>query len=156
MYLFRTNRVLEINWTRTVFNNTFNYVSKLYAYFEFLLLTPCDTEIQSVTNVKCFSSLYYIQIISEAGQFPSQHLLTFRHHASYIQDRRTATPQSIFLDIQSTNIFNYFFKLSVIIFVYYSTKVVYFLMLPFLVHKIFTFYINGVLNCKCPAPRPRG
>jgi len=24
----------------------------------------------------------------------------------------------------------------------------YFLMLPFLVHKIFTFYINGVLNCK--------
>jgi len=35
-------------------------------------------------------------------------------------------------------------------------KVVYFLMLPFLVHKIFTFYINGVLNCKCPAPGPKG
>jgi len=33
---------------------------------------------------------------------------------------------------------------------------VYFLMLPFLVHKIFTFYINGVLNCKCPAPGPEG
>ena len=31
-------------------------------------------------------------------------------------------------------------------------NVVYFLMLPFLVHKIFTFYINGVLNCKCPDP----
>jgi hypothetical protein len=30
------------------------------------------------------------------------------------------------------------------------------LMLPFLVHKIFTFYINGVLNCKCPAPGPKG
>ena len=29
-------------------------------------------------------------------------------------------------------------------------------MLPFLVHKIFTFYINGVLNCKCPAPGPKG
>jgi len=26
-------------------------------------------------------------------------------------------------------------------------NVVYFLMLPFLVHKILTFYINGVLNC---------
>ena len=35
-------------------------------------------------------------------------------------------------------------------------NVVYFLMLPFLVHKILTFYINGVLNCKCPAPRPKG
>ena len=33
---------------------------------------------------------------------------------------------------------------------------VYFLMLHFLVHKIFTFYINGVLNCKCPAPGPNG
>ena len=35
-------------------------------------------------------------------------------------------------------------------------NVVYFLMLPFLVHKIFTFYITGVLNCKCPAPGPKG
>jgi hypothetical protein len=25
-----------------------------------------------------------------------------------------------------------------------------------LVHKILTFYINGVLNCKCPAPGPKG
>jgi len=29
-------------------------------------------------------------------------------------------------------------------------------MLPFLVHKIFTLYINFVLNCKCPAPGPKG
>jgi len=29
-------------------------------------------------------------------------------------------------------------------------------MFPFLVHKIFTFYTNGVLNCKCPAPGPKG
>ena len=35
-------------------------------------------------------------------------------------------------------------------------NVVYFLMLHFLVHKILTFYINGVLNCKCPAPGPKG
>jgi len=35
-------------------------------------------------------------------------------------------------------------------------NVVYFLMLPFLVRKIFTFYFNGVLNCKCPAPGPKG
>ena len=35
-------------------------------------------------------------------------------------------------------------------------NVVYLLMLPFLVHKIFTFYINVVLNCKCPAAGPEG
>jgi len=35
-------------------------------------------------------------------------------------------------------------------------NVVYFLMLPFLVNKIFTFYINGVINCKCPAPGTKG
>ena len=28
--------------------------------------------------------------------------------------------------------------------------------IPFLVHKLFTFYRNGVLNCKCPAPEPKG
>jgi len=31
-------------------------------------------------------------------------------------------------------------------------NVVYFVMLPFLVHNLFTIYINGVLNCKCTAP----
>ena len=29
-------------------------------------------------------------------------------------------------------------------------------MLSFLVHEIFIFYINVVLNCKCPAPGPKG
>ena len=78
--------------------------------------------------------------------------LTFMHHESYIYDRRTATPQSTlfiylfhltfmyhasyiyigqtyryspeysFLYIQSTNIFNYFFRLSLTIFIYSSTK----------------------------------
>ena len=35
-------------------------------------------------------------------------------------------------------------------------KVVYFITLPFLVHKIFTFYINDVLLFKCPFPGPKG
>ena len=35
-------------------------------------------------------------------------------------------------------------------------NVVYFLLLPFLVHKIFTFYLNGVLKCKCPPSGPEG
>jgi len=35
-------------------------------------------------------------------------------------------------------------------------NVVYFLMLLFLDHEIFTCSINGVLNCDCPAPGPKG
>ena len=35
-------------------------------------------------------------------------------------------------------------------------NVVYFITLPFLVRKIFTFYINDVLLFKCPAPGPKG
>jgi len=53
-------------------------------------------------------------------------------------------------------LFNYFFfRLSPSSFIR-PQNVVYFLMLPFLVHKIFTLYINGVLNCKYPAPGPKG
>jgi len=33
---------------------------------------------------------------------------------------------------------------------------VYFITLPFLVRKIFTFYINDVLLFKCPIPGPNG
>jgi len=35
-------------------------------------------------------------------------------------------------------------------------NVVYFITLPFLVRKIFTFYINDVLIFKCPFPGPKG
>ena len=35
-------------------------------------------------------------------------------------------------------------------------NVVYFITLPFLVRKIFTFYLNDVLLFKCPVPVPKG
>ena len=35
-------------------------------------------------------------------------------------------------------------------------NVVYFITIPFLVRKIFTFYINDVLPFKCPVPGPKG
>ena len=35
-------------------------------------------------------------------------------------------------------------------------NVVYFVTLPFMVLKIFTFYINDVLLFKCPFPEPKG
>ena len=35
-------------------------------------------------------------------------------------------------------------------------NVVYFTTLPYLVRKIFTFYINDVLLFKCPFPGPKG
>ena len=33
---------------------------------------------------------------------------------------------------------------------------VYFIMLPFSVHKIFTFHINVLIKFKCPVPRSKG
>ena len=35
-------------------------------------------------------------------------------------------------------------------------NIVYFITLPVLVRKIFTFYINDVLLFKCPFPGPKG
>ena len=35
-------------------------------------------------------------------------------------------------------------------------NVVFFITLPFMVRKIFTFYINDVLLFKCPVPGPKG
>jgi len=35
-------------------------------------------------------------------------------------------------------------------------NVVYFITLPFLVRKIFTFYKNDMLLFKCPIPGPKG
>ena len=49
-----------------------------------------------------------------------------------------------------------FLRIPCTISIYSCTKVMYFTMLHFLVHKIFTFYINGMLKFKCPAPGPKG
>ena len=49
-----------------------------------------------------------------------------------------------------------FFRLSLAIFVYSSTKCRVFPYVTLLGHKIFTFYINVVLNCECPAPGSKG
>jgi len=54
-----------------------------------------------------------------------------------------------FLYIQSANIFNYFFRLAAQFPFIPPQNAVYFITLPFVVHKIFTFYINGVLKFNC-------
>ena len=54
--------------------------------------------------------------------------------------------------IFSQQIYLFFFRLFLPSSFIPPQNVVYFLMLPFLVHKIFTFYINGALNCKFQLP----
>ena len=84
-------------------------------------------------------------------------ILTFRHHTSYIYDRPTATPHeyAFYIFSQLIYLIIYLVLLSLSSFIP-PQNVVYFLILPFMFHKIFTFRINGVLNCKCPAPGPKG
>jgi len=65
-------------------------------------------------------------------------------------------PRVLFLYIYSTNTFNSFLdSLSPSLFIP-PQNIVNFLMLSVLVYKVFTFYLNGVLNCKFPAPGAEG
>ena len=75
--------------------------------------------------------------------------LTFKNRASYIQDGRTATLQMLhfiyfFQQLEVLSILNMLHTLR-----FSLQNAVNFIMLSFLVHVLFTFYIQVVLKFKC-------
>jgi hypothetical protein len=104
-------------------------------------------------HVICYIyTVYQLFVIGVRFTHPSA--LTFRNHASYMQDEHTTflqTPHFIYF----FNKYMYWIFLNVAHPPFFSLQnAVYFKMLPFLVPVLFT--IQSVLKFKCQIPVPKG
>jgi len=119
-----------------------------------------------VKQILCIKMVKYLvkhfHCIRQTTHIMRRSPLTFRHHASYIyiyiyigQTYRYSPEYTFYIFSQQIYFIIFLDFLSPSSFIP-PQNVVYFLMVLFLVHKIFTFYLNGVLNCKFSSSRTKG
>ena len=124
------------------------------------------------TRLWCYSLWYNAPTMFSAGSRPAKlwvHYTTICNtQSSALEDGQNNCPKHVeltgiinkplLLPLVGRLYFLYFifFRLAEQSQFIHLLNVVYFITLPFLVRKIFTFYVNDMLLFKCPFPGPKG